>query len=30
MAGIDDIVKTLENVQNGAEGLKCVLENEGE
>ena len=32
MTGIDDIVKTLENVQknveNGAEGLKCVLETE--
>lgn len=34
MAGIEDIVRTLENVQknveNGAEGLKSVLENEGE
>lgn len=32
MTGIEDIVKTLENVQknveNGAEGLKSVLENE--
>lgn len=34
MAGIEDIVRTLENVQknveNGAEGLKSVLENESE
>ena len=33
MAGIEDIVQTLENVQknveHGAEGLKCVLENKG-
>ena len=34
MAGIEDIVQTLENVQknveHGAEGLKWVLENKGE